>query len=88
MVINSSARSERCLAETHSLHSTQRHWKDHSTGDWGTQDGTMEVERGRYPVTRPLWKSRGKMNEQPRSWSWGCKARDGHNSNVGQKTNL
>lgn len=28
----------------HSLHSTAHHWKDHSTGDWGTQDGTMEVE--------------------------------------------
>lgn len=39
--------SSRCLAETHSLHSTEHHWKDHSTGDWGTQDGTMEVEAGR-----------------------------------------
>lgn len=47
MVINSSARSKRCLAETHSLHSTAHQWKDHSTGDWGTQDGTMEVEGGR-----------------------------------------
>lgn len=24
------------------------------------------------------------MNEQPRSWSWDCKARDGYNSNVGK----
>lgn len=34
-------------AETHSLHSTERRRKDHSMGDWGTQDGTMEVEAGR-----------------------------------------